>query len=454
MNCTTCGDPLRDGAKFCTGCGTAVSTSTERTPDTTSESATGPTDAAKPTPKKTANRTSTSGTPSKAKTADNTTAAKKSSGATKAASATKSRKTVKVTKSTPRSDRTPTGKAAAAPSVTLNDGTAQPTEPIGVAVPRTPDRPPTVESATAITGQTCESCDSPLEAGLKFCTNCGAAVPEQAPVAAEPSVPSEPNAETLGPDLGVTPQSAMCVECGTTLNPTLKFCTNCGTAVPAPVGGAAVAELGACGQCGASMPPGTQFCTNCGSAIGAPEPEPRGEANLSRFGSWTRPSWVALACVAACVLLLITIIVVATNSSSPSTSAIGNSNTDSNSPAVNQPSEQPTANTADNAAPPASSDNSPPASIQPAASGTNSYDVTDGILIRSGPGTSYAQIGSVAAGTSVPVVCTTQGESIDGPYGPDAHWDRITYNGTTGYVTDEYVDTKGDVDNPAVIPPC
>jgi hypothetical protein len=52
------------------------------------------------------------------------------------------------------------------------------------------------------------------------------------------------------------------------------------------------------------------------------------------------------------------------------------------------------------------------------------------------------------------VSCTTAGETGDGPYGPDAHWDRVTVNATNGCDTDEYVDTQNDVNDLTLIPRC
>src|ERR1039457_3028629 len=36
--------------------------------------------------------------------------------------------------------------------------------------------------------------------------------------------------------------------------------------------------------------------------------------------------------------------------------------------------------------------------------------------------------------TSKPVQCYAFGEPVSGPFGPDPKWDRITHQGTTGYV--------------------
>jgi uncharacterized protein YraI len=86
--------------------------------------------------------------------------------------------------------------------------------------------------------------------------------------------------------------------------------------------------------------------------------------------------------------------------------------------------------------------------------GGRTYNVTAELNIRTGPGTTYPQVGQVPQGTSVLVACTTSGEVTGGPYGPTNKWDRISYGGITGFVTDEYVDTKDDIFDRSRIPLC
>lgn len=97
----------------------------------------------------------------------------------------------------------------------------------------------------------------------------------------------------------------------------------------------------------------------------------------------------------------------------------------------------------------------PPQSPNPR---TRSYAITNDVAVRSGPATTFSQIGTVAAGQMVAVECVTPGEVVNGPYGPDSHWDRVAANPAagygSGYVTDEYVDTEDDVNDPTLIPPC
>jgi lysozyme-like protein len=70
------------------------------------------------------------------------------------------------------------------------------------------------------------------------------------------------------------------------------------------------------------------------------------------------------------------------------------------------------------------------------------------LTVRSGPGTGYAAVGSVADGGTVTILCQTRGQSITGPYGATALWDRI---GSGRYVTDAYVFTGS---NGQVAPTC
>lgn len=95
---------------------------------------------------------------------------------------------------------------------------------------------------------------------------------------------------------------------------------------------------------------------------------------------------------------------------------------------------------------------SPPPMTQPTQG--RPYLITAGVNVRSGPGTNFPQTGSIASGTTAVVSCTTVGETIDGPYGPTNKWEHVTYSAGTGYVSDEYVDTKNDITNRALIPLC
>ncbi|MEV1333238.1 N-acetylmuramoyl-L-alanine amidase [Micromonospora costi] len=56
--------------------------------------------------------------------------------------------------------------------------------------------------------------------------------------------------------------------------------------------------------------------------------------------------------------------------------------------------------------------------------------------VRSGPGTGYPVVGSVAAGATVSIYCQAAGTTVTGPYGTSNVWNRI---GTNRWVADAYV---------------
>ncbi|MFD1423238.1 SH3 domain-containing protein [Laceyella tengchongensis] len=62
------------------------------------------------------------------------------------------------------------------------------------------------------------------------------------------------------------------------------------------------------------------------------------------------------------------------------------------------------------------------------------------VNVRSGPGTSYAIVGSVADGQKVTITCQKRGETVTGTYGTSNLWDYIG----TGYISDTYVYTGSD----------
>jgi Bacterial SH3 domain/zinc-ribbon domain len=118
-----------------------------------------------------------------------------------------------------------------------------------------------------------------------------------------------------------------------------------------------------------------------------------------------------------------------------------------------QPGSSTTSTTATNS--PSTPGNPPiPIPRRPTRGPGGSYAATTDLIIRSGPSTGNAALATIPYGTYVIVQCTSPGETINGPYGADAHWDRVSYGGATGFVSDEYVDTKSDIDNPSIIPPC
>ncbi|GIF76070.1 M23 family metallopeptidase [Asanoa siamensis] len=63
------------------------------------------------------------------------------------------------------------------------------------------------------------------------------------------------------------------------------------------------------------------------------------------------------------------------------------------------------------------------------------------LTVRSGPGTSYASVGTVADGTRVTIQCQTTGTTVTGTYGTSNIWDRI---GAGRFIADAYVLTGYD----------
>jgi hypothetical protein len=63
------------------------------------------------------------------------------------------------------------------------------------------------------------------------------------------------------------------------------------------------------------------------------------------------------------------------------------------------------------------------------------------LTVRSGPGTSYAAVGTVADGANVTISCQTTGTSVTGTYGTSTIWDRI---GSGRFISDAYVYTGHD----------
>ncbi|MEH6420741.1 peptidoglycan DD-metalloendopeptidase family protein [Pseudomonas sp. CGJS7] len=59
--------------------------------------------------------------------------------------------------------------------------------------------------------------------------------------------------------------------------------------------------------------------------------------------------------------------------------------------------------------------------------------------VRSGPGTGYSVIGSLANGTVVNIRCQKTGESISGTFGTSNLWNNVGPSGSDQYVPDSYV---------------
>jgi uncharacterized protein YgiM (DUF1202 family) len=70
--------------------------------------------------------------------------------------------------------------------------------------------------------------------------------------------------------------------------------------------------------------------------------------------------------------------------------------------------------------------------------GSGTISVSGTLNVRSGPGTGYATVGSLANGATVSVYCQATGTTVTGTFGTTNIWDRI---GTNRYVSDAYVNT-------------
>lgn len=77
-----------------------------------------------------------------------------------------------------------------------------------------------------------------------------------------------------------------------------------------------------------------------------------------------------------------------------------------------------------------------------------------GLVIRTSPSVSAAQVGMIPEGATVTVSCITRGDNVSGPFGDDSWWDRVTYAGTSGWVTDQYMDTRNDVNDQSLLARC
>jgi hypothetical protein len=82
------------------------------------------------------------------------------------------------------------------------------------------------------------------------------------------------------------------------------------------------------------------------------------------------------------------------------------------------------------------------------------YEVTDGINVRGGPGSTFPVLGQIEIGNTVLVACAIDGESVAGPGGATTKWLRIFVAGPPSYVTAAYVAVGADLTNPGVIATC
>ncbi len=63
------------------------------------------------------------------------------------------------------------------------------------------------------------------------------------------------------------------------------------------------------------------------------------------------------------------------------------------------------------------------------------------VVIRTGPSTTYKVIGAVPYRTRISVICTRRGKTMRGPYGRTNLWNKVSYRGKKGYITDAFLFT-------------
>ena len=93
----------------------------------------------------------------------------------------------------------------------------------------------------AVGNMECPNCHQKVRVGKKFCSHCGAALPEKA----------KP----------VSKESQKCISCGHIVAEEMKFCPECGTPVPKKE----ELKKTICSQCGVELQEGTKFCPECGT---------------------------------------------------------------------------------------------------------------------------------------------------------------------------------------------
>jgi uncharacterized protein YraI len=81
--------------------------------------------------------------------------------------------------------------------------------------------------------------------------------------------------------------------------------------------------------------------------------------------------------------------------------------------------------------------------VAAAATATKLYPIAPGVElhVRSGPGVNYSIVKTLRAGSSVPILCQSPGDTVSGYYGTSKIWDCI---GNAQFVSDAYVKTDSD----------
>ena len=84
----------------------------------------------------------------------------------------------------------------------------------------------------------------------------------------------------------------------------------------------------------------------------------------------------------------------------------------------------------------------------------DTYATLGNVVIRATPARSGAVLGKIPKGTRVAVTCVATGESVRGATRADDHWDSVTYDAVTGYVSNTLMATGAAVEDPTRIPAC
>lgn len=185
-------------------------------------------------------------------------------------------------------------------------------------------------------------------------------------------------------------------------------------------------KVAPCATCNEPIPKTARFCTYCGAPTPRfvpPPPGPSPSVRRARRRRWRRAIGVLAFVALAAVVVGI--------------AAAAMSDSDNESADGTLTRNRPTFATTTPPIPPA-----------------GPFKVTDGVFVRSGPGTSFSNISTIDLGKEVLVVCVVEGEAVNTPAGPNTRWFRVIAPGVTGYVTSQYVETGPLINNPAVIPVC
>lgn len=96
-----------------------------------------------------------------------------------------------------------------------------------------------------------------------------------------------------------------CPECGQPVRKTSVYCPHCGYLLPKAVSTT-------CHNCGASLEPGARFCSQCAAPVGSIGPDVKEEITktLSKFAWWPSSDWIQDLCGSgACLVLTVSITV-------------------------------------------------------------------------------------------------------------------------------------------------